>query len=259
MTDFNRNPLHVLGEFSWADYKIFKAHLRLPRPYPYIIFKNYKSMHEATFNLASIVTKYNMYMWEKTKMQVTMKEKRYQAAGIPCNYHKPTMYITENSKDQSDIAVTVKQAAKLAGMGVNFYFHSEFSEGAMNAATDVLRSAVDGKLSCYCVYYPIVLDAIKTWDTSDPIITRIPTADVLLVWGVGSEYTTDFTNAQIIKILEQRKVHSKTTVVVSSLNPKEYKNRYGYDPEGAVVAFKDHKLKVTLSDIRGMLEGKDNG
>ena len=186
---------------------------------------------------------------------VEFREKVYQSCHIPPQYHKTVLYITENTKDQGDLAATVKNADKLHNLGVTFYFYSEFMEGAMHAACDILRSAIDKKLRGFCASYPNTLELIKQWDPDNPAIQRMMTVDVLVLWGVGAEYTTEFTNAQLNKILMTRRANRHTTIVVSSLNPKEFKSRYGTEPEGAWVGFKDQKLKQTLGEIREMLEG----
>lgn len=256
MSEYNRNPLHKLGEFSWVDYKIFKAHLRLPRPYLRIIFKNYTSMHEAVFALPNIIEGYATHLWEKQIMNaVEFKEKLYQSCHIPPQYHKVAMYITSTPKDQSDVAALVKSAGKMQDKGLTLYFHSEFMEGAMHAACDILRSAIDKKLRGFCISYPNVLDIIKQWDPDNPVVQRITSVDILVLWGVGTEYTTEFTNAQLNSILIGRRANCRTTVVVSSLNPKDFKSRYGAAPEGVCVGFTDPKLTQTLSEVRAMLEG----
>lgn len=253
----HRNPLHTLGEFSWADYGVFKAHLRLPRPYPLLVFKNYATMHDAVLALPRLFEKHSNHLWEKMKMTAEFKEKVYRTCNVPPQYFKTAMYATEAPKDQSDIATTVKHADKLVGKGISMYFYSAFAEGAMHAATDILRSAIDKKLRGYCVSFPNVIENIKKWESEDAVLMRIMSVDILVLWAVGSEYTTEFTNTQLQSILMARRADNKTTIVVSSLSPKEYKSRYGQDPEGACVGFKDTKLKVTLADIRESLE-KEN-
>lgn len=255
MSEYNKNPLHVLGEFSWADYSIFKAHLRLPRPYLRIIFRNYKDLRVTMTDLPRIITGYSEHVWEKRKMTVAFKEKLYQAGGIPPMFHRTSVYCTNNSKDQGDIAATVRNADKLGTAGVNLYFYSDFQESAMHAACDILRSAIDKKLAGFCANYPVVLDAIKTWDKDNSMLNRVLTADLLVLWGVGCEYVTEYTTTQLQGILTGRKANLKATIVVSSLTPKDYKSRYGVEPEGATVGFKDVKLRQTLSEVSAMLEG----
>jgi len=257
MTEYNRNPLHGLGEFSWADYKVFKAHLRLPRPYPLIIFKNFKHMHDAVIALPSLLAKHSDHMWEKRQMNAEFKEKVYRSYNIPVQYFNPSVYITESPKDQADIDSIITNVAKLKDKGVAVYMHSEFSEGAMNAAMALLRSAADNKVRGYCIAFPSVIDTIKKWDPEDAMLDRMMAVDVLVLWAVGSEYTTEFTNTQLGSILMARKADGKTTVVVSSLSPKDYKTRYGQPPEGAVVGFTDNKMKVTLAGIAKALDKGD--
>lgn len=255
MINYQKNPLEAFGQYTWADYAVFKAHLRLPKEYLRILFRNYNNLRDVVIHLPTLVDKYADHLWEKRKMDAEIKERFYRSCHIPPQFHKTTVYITANSKDQSDLAATIKHVDKLVGTGISFYFHSAFSEGAMHAASDILRAAIDRCIKSYCALYPSVLDIVKKWDLEDSTLDRLRVADILVLWGVGSEYATEFTNTQLSKIMLERRADKKVTILVSSLNPKEFKTRYGQDPEGIVVEFKDTKLKQTLAEVREMLEG----
>jgi len=254
MNDYNQNPLHELGAFDWRDYRIFKSHLRLPAPYPYIIFKNYTDLHVAVCELPKLFDKHSEYLWEKRCMNAEYKEKLYKVSNIPVQYHKPGVYITESPKDQADVAFVEENIERVMGTGKVFYFHSAFGENALRAAASITKAAVDRHIKCYCVSFPNILDTIKKWDADDPAVIRLSTVEVLVLWAVGSEYTTEFTNTQLNSIVQSRRADGHTTILVSSLSPKEYKARYGDEPDGIVVAFKDTKLKQTLSDLKRELE-----
>lgn len=250
----HRNPLHVLGEFSWKDYTIFKAHLRLPTPYLKIIFRNYKNLHEALLAMPTLVDKYNNYLWEKIKMNAETLTKLYKMCNLPVQYYDTQVYITEKPKDNDDLVYLSNNLIRLGGKVPVLYFHSQFADGAMKAATMFMRKAIASKFRSYCVLYPTALEAIKQWDAEDALVVRMASVEFLMIWGIGVEYTTEFTTVQLNSLLQQRKSKGLVTILVSSLDPKEYKSRYGEEPDGIIVGFKDEKVKQTLSSVRNMLE-----
>lgn len=247
----HRNPLHVLGQgYSWADYAVFKAHLRLPSPYPLLALKHYPRPSDAIPALSELLEQHFDYAWEKQKMSASLTKKRYAAAHIPPQYHVVGGYTATSKKNQQEFAQIVDHAELLKDSGVVLYLHSAFASSAMHAACAVLRNTLDKGLRGYCANFPTVLEAIKKWDPDDNVVTRIHTSDVLVLWAIGSEYATEFTNTHLENLLSLRTANNKATLLVSSLDPKEYKTRYGSEPPGAVVEFADQKMKQTLEEIR---------
>lgn len=253
MSDYQLNPLHVLShEYNWADYKIFRAHLQLPTPYVRIALKNF-SPFDAVFNLSKIISKYHKHLWEKN-VEPTFAQKMYQVANIPPQYHKPEMFICEKPADQENLDYVIANTNWLANNGKQFYFHGPYGEEPMKAAAAIVRSCTDNKIKCYCENYPAFLDTIKTWDLEDEKLKRIRTTTVLVLWAVGGEWTTEFTNTHLEALLSVRSSTNLTTILVSALNPKEYQNRYKAEPPGITVSFRGTKTKETLAMLKKEME-----
>lgn len=251
--EYNRNPLQALGHnYTWADYYTFRAHLQLPRPYPRIALKNF-SPKEAVDNLSRLINSYQQHLWEK-KVEPTFKEKLYQVANIPPQYHTPQMFYCEKAADQENLAYVISNIAWLEKNGKQFYFHGPFAEDPMKAATAILRAAVDAKVSCFCENYPTFLDTVKTWDLEDEKLQRIRTTKLLVLWAVGGEWSTDFTQTQLTALLTIRAANGLSTILVSSMTPAEYSSRYKSEAPGIIVAFKGTKMKETLASLKKEME-----
>ena len=255
MESYQRNPLHVLSpDYTWADYKTFKAHLQLPSPYLRIALKNF-SPGEAVFNMHRVIKKYNDYLWS-SRMNPSFREKLYQVANIPPQYHAPQMFICEKPADQENLDYVIENTTWLSNNGKQFYFYGPFSEEPMKAASAIVRACVDNQVKCFCENYPAFLDTIKTWDLEDEKLRRIRTTSVLVLWAVGGEYATEFTNTQLEALLSVRSASNLTTILVSSLSPKEYQNRYKVEPPGIYVGFKGIKIKETLAMLKKEMSGE---
>jgi len=249
LNDYQRNPLHELSpNYTWADYKTFKAHLQLPRPYVRVALKNF-SPNEAVFNMHRVIRKYNEHLWSQ-RMNPSFKEKLYQVANIPPQYHKPEMFICEKPADQENMDFVIDNVKWLANNGKQFYLYGPFMEEPMKAATSIARACVDNSVKCYCENFPAFLDTIKTWDLESETLRRIRSTQVLILWAVGAEYSTEFTNVQINTLLEVRSASNLTTIMVSSLSSKDYMNRYKVEPPGISVGFKGMKIKETLAMLK---------
>jgi len=254
VSDYQRNPLQELSpNYTWADYKIFKAHLMIPLPYLRVALKNF-SPHDAVFNLHRVIQKTNEHLWSK-RMNPSFIEKLYQVANIPPQYHKPEMFICEKPADQENLDYVIENTSWLINNGKQFYLYGPFGEEPMKAAAAIVRSCIASKVSCFCENYPAFLDTIKTWDLEDEKLKRIRTTTVLVLWAVGGEYATDFTNVQLESLLSVRSSANLTTILVSSLSPKDYLSRYKVEPPGIYVGFKGTKIKETLAMLKKEISG----
>jgi DNA replication protein DnaC len=246
MENYQRNPMHELSpNYTWADYKTFKAHLMIPLPYLRVALKNF-SPNEAVFNLHRVIRKYNEHLWRQ-RMNPSFKEKLYQVANIPPQYHAPQMFICEKPADQENMDFVIENVKWLANNGKQFYLYGPFIEEPMKAATAIARACVDNSVKCYCENFPAFLDTIKTWDLESETLRRIRTTQVLILWAIGGEYSTEFTTVNLDALLSIRTANNLTTVLVSSLTPKEYYTRYKSEPTGITVGFKGMKIKETMS------------
>ena len=250
----HKSPLAVVGRPDWKEYYAFRDHLRLPMNYLVVIFKHFSSLNEAVPKVPALIAKLDELLWEK-QMNPEMSQKAYKYANIPVQYHAPQKFETEKAEEQADVQYIIDNIEKMKGSGATFYFHSSMGDQAMRAATAVLRKSIDKKLRSYCNLFPNILDSIKKWDSDDPVITRVIGAETLLVWGVGMEFTTEFTTSHLGTLIERRQAEGGLTVIVSALTPKEYIERYKTPPPGIVVQFKDMKIKQTLAELKKRIGG----
>lgn len=256
---YNRNLLQNINtQYTWADYNTFKTYLRLPLPYLVVLFKNFNKPHDMVYNLNRVIEKFHEHLWGKMKNK-TLGQKLYQIANIPPLYLSDSrVIICSKPKEQELFDAVADNAAKLIGSGKQLYFHSDFAETAMTAACRIARKAIDGMGGdlatmfgkVYCCNLGGYLEAYKAnWDSTDPVIKNARESELLILYGVGNEYTTEFTSSYLFSLLDQRTVEGRSTILVSSLSPTQFTSRYGKEFVSTVVEFKDNKIKQTLSDL----------
>lgn len=257
---YNRNLLqNISPAYNWADYRAFKSHLCLPLPYLVVLFKNYSKINDMIFNLSRVVEAYHKYLWSKI-MDPTLQQKLYQLANIPplyINYKRPV--ICDKVKEQQYFDILLDNAPKLITANKQLYFHSPFSEGAMIAASKIAVNAIStfqgknytamlGKI--YCCNLGTYLETYKeNWDATNATIKNTREADLLVLYGVGNEYTTEFTSSYLFALIDQRNVEGRSTILVSSLSPTQFTNRYGKEFVATSIEFRDNKIKQTLEDL----------
>lgn len=256
---YNKNLLQNINQqYTWADYNTFKTYLRLPLPYLVVLFKNFNRPHDMVYNLNRVIEKFHEHLWGKMRDK-TINQKLYQIANIPPLYASDNKVIICNKpKEQELFDALVQNSVKLVGSGKQLYFHSDFMETAMVAASRIAKNAIDNLLgeistifgAVYCCHLGSYLEVYKAnWDSTDPTIKNARESELLILYGVGNEYTTEFTSSYLFSLLDQRTVEGRSTILVSSLSPTQFTNRYGKEFVATVVEFKDNKIKQTLSDL----------
>lgn len=257
---YNRNLLQQINQsYNWADYKTFKAHLCLPLPYLVVLFKNFSKPHDMVYSLSKVIERYHEHLWGKMKDKL-LHEKLFQVANIPPLYVRETkLTICNKAKEQQYFDTLVLHAAKLVGTSKQLYFHSAFSEAAMIAASKIAMSAITNTESpnaqmmfgkVYCCNFGTYMETVKeTWDTTVSIIKQTREAELLVLYGVGNEYTTEFNSTYLFALLDQRAMEGRSTILVSSLTPAEFNRRYGKEFAATTIEFVDNKVKQTLEDL----------
>lgn len=257
---YNRNLLHNISpDFTWADYRTFKAHLCLPLPYLVILFKNFNKTNDMVFNLSRVIEAYHKHLWSKM-MDKSLQDKLYQLANIPPLFlNDSKLLVCSKSKEQVLFDSVLANAGKLVGMNKQLYFYSAFMEAAMVAASRIAKNVINsykgtnytamiGKV--FCCNLGSYLETFKeNWDAKDPLIKNTREADLLILYGVGNEYKTEFTSSYLFSLLDQRTVEGRSTILVSSLSPTQFTSRYGKEFVATVVEFNDNKIKQTLADL----------
>lgn len=254
MNRYQVNLLHELSpHYTWDDYSTFKTHLQIPYEYLRVCMLNSFKPHAVVKMLPALIDKIHNKMWS-LNMNPTFQEKKYMVANIPPQHHKKEMFICDKAADQDNLEYISGNVDWLSKNGKLFYFHGPYADGPMKAAAEILRNACDKNIKCYCENYPAFLDIIKTWDLADENLKRIRTTQILVLWAVGAEWSTQFTTTQLEALLSIREAAGLTTILVSALSPKEYSSRYGTECPGIVVAFKGSKTKETLAMLKKEIE-----
>lgn len=257
---YNRNLLqNISPAYNWADYRTFKAHLCLPMSYLVVLFKNFNKTNDMVYNLSRVIEAYHKHIWSKM-MDKTLQEKLYQLANIPPLFIRSTkMIMCSKAKEQVLFDTVVENAGKLIGSAKQLYLYSNFMEAAMIAASRIAVNAINsyqgnnytamlGKV--YCCNLGSYLETFKeNWDMKDPLIKNTREADLLVLYGVGNEYKTEFTSTYLFSLIDQRAVEGRSTILVSSLSPTQFTTRYGKDFVATAIEFTDNKIKQTLEDL----------
>lgn len=133
------------------------------------------------------------------------------------------------------------------------YLHSDFETNALLAASQIIKAVLQAGISGYMVDFPTCLEQIKTWQESHTL-DKLKKAQVGCIYMIGKEYSTDFTQANLEALVNQRTVENKITLLCSHLTPADFKKRYGLDVPGTVLKFEDDKIIKTISNLLEELE-----
>lgn len=244
----HRSPLSILSNsYDWLDYYIFRDHLRVPRPYLKVIFRKCPdTLGNVVHNLHKVFLAVDNHAWEKIMAESSMREKLCRVANIPPMYFEDRPVVTSRPSDQVNFGKLLKNVEKLTG---TFYFHSEFCDAALNAAASLVKAAIDKRMrSVYCASFPTIMAEHKQeWDTRSALQTHVREDALVVIYAVGGEYTTEFTNNLLQDTLRHREMNNKTTVVCSALCPSDYATRYSAPHPGIEIGFADEKIKKTLA------------
>lgn len=243
------HPLQKLGNYEDRDCYAFAKYLRLPVEYLAEGFRLYKNIQDIVRNCTKIISAVNAQAQELT--MYTLQEKRYLTKGIPPQYLKPKTVIANSATAQSDFNWLLETLAEWTPKGKNFYFHSEFNmEGAVDAGVAVVKKATDLKVNAFLVSWPNIMEALYEFDSDNPTIERIKNTDLLVLWAVGCEHTTDFVLGKLKELLALRSINGRSTVICSGLTPAEYAVRYKGEPEGIKLAFKGKNQTDTIAALK---------
>lgn len=250
MGQVNKNPLHILGDYAWKDYYTFRDHLRVPLPYLRVVFRKCpNNLSAAVANMHKVFAAVDKHAWEKIMEVAPIKLRRYKVANIPPMYFADREVATIRGGDQPNFQRLVDNLERVTGQ--TFYFHSEFCDAAIAAAVILVkRAVVDLHIPSYCASFPTVIAEYKTdWDNKSPLQHHVREDALVVLYAVGGEYSTEFTSNLLQEIIRHREAHQKTTIICSSLCPRDYIARYITPPAGIEIGFVDEKIKKTLSQL----------
>lgn len=260
MTPHVNNPLRkVRDDFDMHDYRIFKKYMHLPIPYLKIIFKRFRSFKEVVPKLPLLFEQYHQYLRSKImETNPPMRIKKYMVANIPPTLFEKKIVVAKNKTDQEDFNFLSQNVSTFVNSGKVLYFHSEFSDSAINAAAELVRTAVDQNISSYCINFGWLLEAFKTGDYDSSITEMVKTrnSDLVMIHGIGTDIGNEYSTSRLFGFLESRKLENKATIIVSFLSPAEFQVRYKRPIQAITVEFVDPKVTQTLATLKKELERK---
>jgi hypothetical protein len=251
---------HPLTPFNLTikDYSIFKAHLRLPLPWLKVIFRNFRDLTPVPGRLGELTAGLNEFLRNQMSNEtpMTMKEKLYLIAGIPAVYirrHEPPVAKADPFRAYSTI---LRQIRKFTEQGHVLFFHSSFQDQALLAACNIAKSAVDFKISSFVIDVPSFIDATKEFESNSKSDAerKAEESELLVLWSVGAEYRTPWSDSQLDPLISKRVINKQTTILVSSLTPKDYAKRYEKELVGTILQFEDSNMTLTLNQLIKELE-----
>jgi hypothetical protein len=233
--------------YSWEDYRWYKRHLRLPFGYLRVIFGQYQTLSEAVFKLAEIIRETNENDWRAMMEEVvTLEEKLWRVANIPPMFFPPVVVLTQKAAEQDSFDAICASIDTIRGEV--FYFYSEFCDGALAAAVQMVKSAISKKMrSCFCLSFPELLEAKDSCNAE--VVKRVQAEQIVVIYGVGGEFQTDFKTRLLQEIVMLRRVNNRTTIMCSALDPRDYQERYGSRPGGVEVGFQDGNYRKSLTQL----------
>ena len=180
-------------------------------------------------------------------------EKKYRIAGVPVAYIRDNSIPNGKGESLKAYQAILMNIEKFISKPRVMYFHSTMSTNSLLACSNILKKTVESGVSCYCIDFPTYISEIKTWETSDKL-KKAEKAKLLVIWAIGTEYSTMFTKSYLESLLAKRQADGLATILCSFLNEKEFKSRYGKDVPGVSVEFKDETTTQTVKDLIAELE-----
>ena len=266
-----RNLLKPLNaNYTLKDSMIFRKYLTIPKPYLKGIFQLYGSdqLDRVALDLPSIVSRCHEAYWRKYKLTEHSHEEKLRAIHYTIA-RIPPMYIDRNElpattgENLNLYSQILEDPIGFSSLGRVLYFYSEFEDGAMLAASNILKSAVRSKLKCCMVPLTTFMEEVKTFQDS-ALIDAMEAADIACLSMLGTVYKANsgFTEATCSAFIDQRRLSGKSTILSSHLTPEEFKERYkvSLDRYGAIpIRLKDATIKATVADLAKELAALKKG
>lgn len=266
MNYFQRSPIAPLGYPSLLDYGIFKKYLRIPMPYLKGIFQFYpNTLQTVPLDLPNVIEACHNAYWRKIKdmPELTQEEKtlhvRYKIAGVS------PLYITRNELPACAgptlglVGQLIDDPSGFSKMGRVLYFHSEFENNAMLAASSIIKSGIRQGVSCAMIPFTSYMEKTKDFGESQVYLAKYRTADLSALCLIGTEYVkaeSGFTESTLMEFVRGRQVAGKSTILSSHLTPTEFSARYfSLDKLGATsLKFEDAGMSLTIGQLSKELE-----
>lgn len=251
--NYHKSPIEVLGYRGWQQYSVFKHHLRMPVKYLRVVVKNYRDLTDVPVVLPRLLSKIHEHWW--SLMSDTERiEKIYKVKGVPPLHIRSEAVPAAGEKVKHYYETVLDRIHKFAMGGKVLYLHSEFETNSLLACSQIIKAALaNGLIKAFMADFPTCLEEIKTWEESH-LLKQLKEAQVACIYMVGKEYSTEFTQAHLETLVNQRTLEGKVTLLSSHLAPVDFKKRYGIEVPGTVLKFEDEKITKTISALLKELE-----
>jgi hypothetical protein len=187
-----------------------------------------------------------------------MRVQQLTKVGVPAIYIGDTSEAEgENVGSKAFYKAMLDRPEKLAKAGLTLYMHSEQGTSSVKAASQVCESLVKSRHSVYMIDFTSIMDEVKDFDKKNKTLLKtVDSVDLLVIYFIGTEYSTKFTTSHMDSIIKKRQIQGRTTILCSHLSPSEFEGRYQkkidfYD--ATAVRFKDEKIKKTLKSLTDLL------
>lgn len=248
MAEEHRSPIERLGYRGWNQYGTFKSHLMLPLPYLRVVVKNYRDLVEVPIVLPRLVAKIDEHLWSNMNDKERI-EQFFKAKGVPVPYIRDDSAPIGGVKVSQAYESVIDNLGRFMSKPMTLYIHSGFENGALKAASNIVKQAIRENVDARMVGFGALLDEVKTWDAKSEILKKANSAPLLCLYMVGKEYQTDFTRATLDGILSSRYAEGKTTIITSHLDLNDFAKRYGFTPQAVPLKFEDEKITATVEQL----------
>lgn len=255
---YHTSPYEKLGYRNIRDIQIIRKHLNIPFLYQKIIFKNFKTdLTQVPILLPKLINKIHDKLWSdllKTE-EIEFLHKMYNVAGVPPQFNQVDA-LPNGKRDQMKLFHYVTESiVKFVHSGNTLYIHSDNETNALLASAQIVKSAVKNKIPAFMVPFCNYIDVLLNDKTSD-VIKKVVNNNLVCLYFVGAEYSSDWSDAQLKLIISQRQAAGLSTIICSSKDPEDFFKRYKFNAPGVVVRYDDEKITKTINMLLMELEGK---
>lgn len=254
MTTYHKSPIEPLGYHGWNSYSTFKHHLRIPPVYLRIVVKNYRDLTEVPILLPGLVEHIDQRLWS-TMQDVEFFEKKLKASGVPVAYIRNNDQPTAGVKVTNAYNLMLEDVGKILNKPLVLYFHSGFESAALQAASNVIKAAIKSGVAAKMISFGKLLDETKKFEANNDVAKSVESAELLCLYLVGTEYTTDFSTSVLKMLIQHRRTEGKPTLLVSHLDSGEFKKRYDFELNGVVLKWEDPGMVTTVDELIKSLKG----
>jgi hypothetical protein len=220
----------------------------MPPVYLKAVVKLFRNLSEVPIILPELVDRLHNEMW-RNMSDIERCEQLFKVRGVPVPYIRDDSMPNAGAKVTQAYELVLQDIKKFTSKPMTLYLHSGFEASALKAASSIIKESLKAGIEARMVGLGALLKEIKTWDEKNESVALVEKAQVLCLYLVGKEYTTEFTQSELQGILDKRFAEGKTTLISTHLEPEEFQKRYGFTPRAVVMKFEDAKITSTVDDL----------